>query len=200
MGQLCVIAPRFAILDETDSGLDIDALRTVGEGINRIMRAPDKAVLLITHYERLLEIVAPDFVHVLAGGRIVRSGGIELARQLGRGLCAGGGVTVTGLLELPSRREEAWRWSRLDALPELAHARHGEAGNAAQHFIGLGGPRLVFVDGVLDEDASELGRVSIGALDLATDHPLGRQATGAGWALTLDRDQDRKSTRLNSSH
>src|SRR3546814_14537302 len=82
MGQLCVIAPRFAILDETDSGLDIDALRTVGEGINRIMRAPDKAVLLITHYERLLEIVAPDFVHVLAGGRIVRSGGIELARQL----------------------------------------------------------------------------------------------------------------------
>src|SRR3546814_14524485 len=94
------------------------------------------------------------------------------------------------LLELPSRGEEAWRWSRLDALPELAHARHGEAGNAAQHFIGLGGPRLVFVDGVLDEDASELGRVSIGALDLATDHPLGRQATGAGWALTLDRGQE----------
>ncbi|RIA45740.1 Fe-S cluster assembly protein SufD [Hephaestia caeni] len=93
------------------------------------------------------------------------------------------------LLELPSRREEAWRWSRLDALPELARARHGQAGNAAQHFIGLGGPRLVFVDGVLDEDASELGRVSIGALELATDHPLGRQATGAGWALTLDRDQ-----------
>src|SRR3546814_17263109 len=56
MVQLGVIAPRFAILDETDSGLDIDALRTVGEGINRIMRAPDKAVLLITHYERLLEI------------------------------------------------------------------------------------------------------------------------------------------------
>ncbi|HVI99688.1 MAG TPA: Fe-S cluster assembly ATPase SufC [Sphingomonas sp.] len=82
MVQMGIIAPRFAILDETDSGLDIDALRTVGEGINRIMRAPDKAVLLITHYERLLEIVAPDFVHVLADGRIVRSGGIELARQL----------------------------------------------------------------------------------------------------------------------
>ncbi|RIA45739.1 Fe-S cluster assembly ATP-binding protein [Hephaestia caeni] len=82
MVQMGIIAPRFAILDETDSGLDIDALKAVGEGINRIMRAPDKAVLLITHYERLLEIVAPDFVHVLAGGRIVRSGGIELARQL----------------------------------------------------------------------------------------------------------------------
>ena len=82
MVQLGIIAPRFAILDETDSGLDIDALRTVGEGINRIMRAPDKAVMLITHYERLLEIVAPDFVHVLSEGRIVRTGGIELARQL----------------------------------------------------------------------------------------------------------------------
>src|SRR3546814_12781483 len=90
MVQLGVIAPRFAILDETDSGLDIDALRTVGEGINRIMRAPDQAVLLITHYERLLEIVAPDFVHVLAGGSIVRSGGIELARERAIGRASGG--------------------------------------------------------------------------------------------------------------
>src|SRR5436190_1027051 len=73
-----------AILDETDSGLDIDALRIVGEGINRIMRKPDKAVLLITHYQRLLDIVEPDFVHVLAGGRIVRSGGAELAHELER--------------------------------------------------------------------------------------------------------------------
>jgi Fe-S cluster assembly protein SufD len=93
------------------------------------------------------------------------------------------------VLELPSRREEAWRWSRLDALPELARASRGHAENAAQHFIGLGGPRLVFVDGVLDKDASDLGRVSIGALDLGTDHPLGRQATGAGWSLTLDAEQ-----------
>src|SRR3546814_16819285 len=83
MVQLGVIAPRFAILDETDSGLDIDALRTVGEGINRIMRAPDKAVLLITHYERLLELVEPDFVHVLPRGRIFRSSRISLWRQLG---------------------------------------------------------------------------------------------------------------------
>jgi len=70
------------VLDETDSGLDIDALRIVGEGINRIMRGPDKGVLLITHYERLLEHVRPDRVHVLQTGRITRSGDIELAREL----------------------------------------------------------------------------------------------------------------------
>jgi Fe-S cluster assembly ATP-binding protein len=74
--------PSLAILDETDSGLDIDALRVVGEGINAIMRKPDKAVLLITHYQRLLDYVKPDFVHVLADGRIVRSGGPELALEL----------------------------------------------------------------------------------------------------------------------
>ncbi len=84
MVQMGVIDPRLAILDETDSGLDIDALRVVGDGINRIMRRPDKAVLLITHYQRLLDLVEPDFVHVLAGGRIVRSGGPELARELER--------------------------------------------------------------------------------------------------------------------
>ena len=84
MVQMGIIAPRLAILDETDSGLDIDALKAVGEGINRIMRAPDKAVLLITHYQRLLDYVKPDFVHVLAEGRIVRSGGAELALELER--------------------------------------------------------------------------------------------------------------------
>ena len=84
MFQMSVIAPRFAVLDETDSGLDIDALRVVGAGINRIMRGPDKAVLLITHYQRLLDIVAPDRVHILAGGRITRSGGPELAHELER--------------------------------------------------------------------------------------------------------------------
>jgi Fe-S cluster assembly ATP-binding protein len=82
MVQMGILAPNFAILDETDSGLDIDALRIVGEGINRIMRAPDKGVLLITHYERLLEHVRPDKVHVLQAGRITRSGDIELAREL----------------------------------------------------------------------------------------------------------------------
>ena len=84
MVQMGIIDPKLAILDETDSGLDIDALRVVGAGINRIMRKPDKAVLLITHYQRLLDYVKPDFVHVLAGGRIVRSGGPELALELER--------------------------------------------------------------------------------------------------------------------
>ena len=77
-----IVNPKFAILDETDSGLDIDALRVVGDGINRIMRKPDKAVILITHYQRLLDYVKPDFVHVLAAGRIIRSGGPELALEL----------------------------------------------------------------------------------------------------------------------
>ena len=84
MVQMGIIDPRLAILDETDSGLDIDALRIVGDGINRIMRRPDKAVVLITHYQRLLDYVRPDFVHVLADGRIVRSGGAELAHELER--------------------------------------------------------------------------------------------------------------------
>ena len=82
MVQMGILDPQLAILDETDSGLDIDALRTVGAGINSIMRKPDKAVLLITHYQRLLEEVKPDFVHVLANGRIVKTGGPELALQL----------------------------------------------------------------------------------------------------------------------
>jgi Fe-S cluster assembly ATP-binding protein len=84
MVQMGIIAPKLAILDETDSGLDIDALKAVGSGINTIMRQPDKAVLLITHYQRLLDYVRPDFVHVLAAGRIVRSGGPELALELER--------------------------------------------------------------------------------------------------------------------
>ena len=84
MVQMGIIDPRLAVLDETDSGLDIDALRVVGDGINRIMRKPDKAVILITHYQRLLDIVEPDHVHVLAEGRIVRSGGPELAHLLER--------------------------------------------------------------------------------------------------------------------
>ncbi|MCF8708514.1 Fe-S cluster assembly ATPase SufC [Rhizorhapis sp. SPR117] len=84
MVQMGILDPKLAILDETDSGLDIDALKTVGEGINTIMRRPDKAVLLITHYQRLLDYVTPDFVHVLAAGRIVKSGGPELALELER--------------------------------------------------------------------------------------------------------------------
>jgi Fe-S cluster assembly ATP-binding protein len=84
MVQMGIIDPALAILDETDSGLDIDALRVVGDGINRIMRKPNKAVLLITHYQRLLDYVKPDFVHVLADGKITRTGGPELAHELER--------------------------------------------------------------------------------------------------------------------
>jgi Fe-S cluster assembly ATP-binding protein len=81
--QLALLEPRLAVLDETDSGLDIDALRMVAAGINRFRRA-DRAIVLITHYQRLLEQVRPDVVHVLVGGRMVRSGGPELALELER--------------------------------------------------------------------------------------------------------------------
>jgi len=79
--QLSVLDPKLALLDETDSGLDIDALKVVSEGINRF-RGPSKAIVLVTHYQRILNYVTPDFVHVLIDGRIVRSGGRELALEL----------------------------------------------------------------------------------------------------------------------
>jgi Fe-S cluster assembly ATP-binding protein len=81
--QMAVLEPRLAILDEIDSGLDIDALRVVAAGVNAL-RSPDRAVLLVTHYKRLLSYVEPDRVHVMAGGRIVRSGGPQLAEELER--------------------------------------------------------------------------------------------------------------------
>jgi Fe-S cluster assembly ATP-binding protein len=79
--QMAVLAPRLAILDETDSGLDIDALRVVAEGVNKL-RSPENATILVTHYQRLLNYIVPDYVHVLAGGKIVKSGGKELALEL----------------------------------------------------------------------------------------------------------------------
>ncbi|AWK89193.1 Fe-S cluster assembly ATPase SufC [Azospirillum thermophilum] len=79
--QMAVLEPRFAILDETDSGLDIDALRIVAEGVNAL-RSPERSMLVITHYQRLLDYIVPDHVHVLAHGRIQRSGGKELALEL----------------------------------------------------------------------------------------------------------------------
>jgi Fe-S cluster assembly ATP-binding protein len=79
--QMAVLEPRLAILDETDSGLDIDALKTVAEGVNA-MRSPDRAIVVVTHYQRLLNYIVPDFVHVLQEGRIVRSGGKDLALHL----------------------------------------------------------------------------------------------------------------------
>jgi Fe-S cluster assembly ATP-binding protein len=81
--QMAMLSPRFLILDETDSGLDIDALRIVSEGVNAL-RSPDRGMLVITHYQRLLDYIKPDRVHVLAGGRIVASGGPELAHELER--------------------------------------------------------------------------------------------------------------------
>src|SRR5579863_376196 len=79
--QMAVLEPKLAILDETDSGLDIDALRTVAQGVNA-MRSPERAMLVVTHYQRLLDYIVPDFVHVLVDVRIVRSGGPELALEL----------------------------------------------------------------------------------------------------------------------
>ncbi len=79
--QMLVLEPKLMVLDETDSGLDIDALRIVSDGINA-MRSPERATLLVTHYQRLLDYVQPDLVHVLSGGRIIKSGGPDLAREL----------------------------------------------------------------------------------------------------------------------
>ena len=79
--QMAVLEPRLAILDETDSGLDIDALKIVANGVNAL-RGKDRAMIVVTHYQRLLDYIVPDFVHVLSGGQIIRSGGKELAREL----------------------------------------------------------------------------------------------------------------------
>jgi Fe-S cluster assembly ATP-binding protein len=89
--QMAVLEPRLAILDETDSGLDIDALKLVASGVNS-MRSPDRAMVVVTHYQRLLNEIVPDYVHVLAEGRIVKSGGKELALQLEEGGYAALGV------------------------------------------------------------------------------------------------------------
>ncbi|HET7616989.1 MAG TPA: Fe-S cluster assembly ATPase SufC [Vicinamibacterales bacterium] len=79
--QMALLEPRLAILDETDSGLDIDALKIVANGVNA-MRSPERAIIVVTHYQRLLDYIVPDFVHVLSNGRIVKSGGKELALEL----------------------------------------------------------------------------------------------------------------------
>jgi Fe-S cluster assembly ATP-binding protein len=79
--QMLLLEPRLALLDETDSGLDVDALKTIAHGVNSL-RSPERSMLLVTHYQRLLELIVPDRVHVLAGGRIVKSGDKDLAREL----------------------------------------------------------------------------------------------------------------------
>lgn len=92
MVQMAVLDPGLAVLDETDSGLDIDALKIVATGINRL-RSPDKSILMITHYQRLLDYVVPDYVHILAAGQIVKTGGKELALQLEEKGYMGLGIT-----------------------------------------------------------------------------------------------------------
>jgi len=89
--QMAVLEPKLAILDETDSGLDIDALRTVAGGVNAL-RSPERSMIVVTHYQRLLNYIVPDFVHVLSEGRIVKSGGKELALQLEESGYAGMGI------------------------------------------------------------------------------------------------------------
>ena len=79
--QMALLEPKLAILDETDSGLDIDALRIVADGVNAL-RSPERSMIVVTHYQRLLDYIQPDYVHVLASGRIIRSGGKELALEL----------------------------------------------------------------------------------------------------------------------
>ena len=151
MVQMGIMDPRLAILDETDSGLDIDALKAVGAGINAIMRAPDKAVLLITHYQRLLDYVRPDLVHVLVG-RADRALGRRRtrARARARRLCGGRRMTA-----LPTRKLEAWRYADVAALrvgverPRRAGAdrnccaAEGAASLAAERRSGAGSPRRV---------------------------------------------------------
>ena len=99
--QMAMLEPRLAILDETDSGLDIDALRTVADGVNA-MRSPDRAILVVTHYQRLLDYIVPDFVHVLLNGQIVKSGDKNLALELEeKGYVGIEGVTADELAGLP---------------------------------------------------------------------------------------------------
>ena len=178
--QLAVLEPKLAILDETDSGLDIDALRNVAEGVNAL-RSPDRAFLVITHYQRLLDYIKPDVVHVLADGRIVESGGPELALELEaarlfvgrRSQGAGGCGLMSALLEslargfegddarratldaalrdgLPKPRSEAWKYTSLRALERREFAPLRRASIDAALLAGIDGPRLVFVNGVFD--------------------------------------------------
>ncbi len=98
--QMAMLEPRLALLDETDSGLDIDALQVVSRGINTL-RSPERSMILVTHYQRLLDYVVPDFVHVLAQGRIIKSGGKELALELEE---RGYGWLDEGVADVPSER------------------------------------------------------------------------------------------------
>ena len=142
--QMLLLEPRLAVLDETDSGLDVDALKIVAHGVNSL-RSPERSMLLVTHYERLLELIVPDRVHVLAGGRIVKSGGKELARELderGYDWVQAGGTSVSAAIPLTAGvavpGPEPTRAARLHA---LADARRGRLADAAPRAMALHGPR-----------------------------------------------------------
>ena len=139
--QMSVLEPKLAILDELDSGLDIDALRVLGEAVNR-QKAPERALLLITHFPRILETIHPDQVHVLSGGRIVKSGGMDLAMELEeRGYDwvrkPGGHDGRTHRLQHPAGAAERPAPSGMGAPPEGGGDRPGDPGTAHDPAGGL---------------------------------------------------------------
>ncbi len=138
--QMAVLQPRLAILDETDSGLDIDALRIVAGGVNAL-RSPERAMLVITHYQRLLDYIVPDHVHVMAGGRIVMSGGKELAlelekkgyawvEKLGAGTAGAGGAPVSAGLQHYLDVAQRFQAARAADVARVAARRCGSEGLA----------------------------------------------------------------------
>ncbi len=136
--QMAILRPKLAILDETDSGLDIDALRIVADGVNAL-RGPDFSALVITHHQRLLDHLVPDRVHVLSQGRIIRSGGPELARELeANGYAPGGGGGGMNAARWPTAPTPSWPASTACATACPATVRPRGRGRAS--FAGLGLP------------------------------------------------------------
>ena len=150
--QMAVLEPKLAILDETDSGLDIDALKIVADGVNAL-RSPDRAMIVVTHYQRLLNYIVPDFVHVLAEGRIVKSGGKELALELeesgyvgieeaSKGMTAApasflerirrrGPTALLAKLGFPTTHDEDWRFTSVAPIARTTFAPSAAMGDRA---------------------------------------------------------------------
>ena len=151
--QLAVLEPKLALLDETDSGLDIDALKIVANGINKL-RDPKRAVVLVTHYQRLLDYIVPDFVHVLSGGRIVKSGDKSLALELEAGLSEAGAKVVGSAADV----EEGLRMAELplDAAVLDANLNGQSVLPVAQALAALGVP-FIFATGYGDSKFAPQG-------------------------------------------
>ena len=144
--QMAVLEPKLAILDETDSGLDIDALKIVANGVNAL-RSPDRAIIVVTHYQRLLNYIVPDFVHVLSDGRIVKSGGKELALELeaeglrlDRGRRAGAGVGGTDHMAQVAEKLQPWLASLEERPRGGSRWLQDLRDHAASRFAALGFP------------------------------------------------------------